>query len=297
MVTEIIAAHGPEELHERMTFPVRRLDDMAGKNWCASHSTPGWNKLPVVVASDHEDQQGGLLFEAEQHPKQMDEPPCGWGQADREMDRFAGLLGVVDVPRKGLPPLPSFVSAGELCEHRHTDPRDPRGYVATVVRQVLPRGAVSAVVDYLHHSDFEALVANTLRDEGYVIEQAHGGADDCGADVIATSPAGVRVVIQIKHTTGGRRKVEPRVMREINGSAKQEHGADVAVVLTNSDFTSLARQFGDKYGIHALNHDAIRRWLVQGQSFDQVLAETGPYTQPASSRSPRPVAARGGSTL
>ncbi|MFJ4596171.1 MULTISPECIES: restriction endonuclease [unclassified Kitasatospora] len=297
VVTTIVAARGPGEHHERMAFEVRRPDDTAGKNWWGSCSTPGWSKLPVVVTSACETQQEVLQFEIAPPPKQMDEPACGWGQADREMERFTGLLGVVDVARKGLPSLPSFVFASELCEGRHTDPRDPRGYVTTVVRQVLPAGAASAVVDYLHHSDFEALIANTLRDEGYVIEQANGGANDGGADVIATSPAGVRVVIQIKHTTGGRRKVEPRVMREVNGSAKQEHGADVAVVLTNGDFTAPARQFGDKYGIRALNHDALRRWLVQGRSFEQVLAQFGRYAQPVSARLPTSVAAVAGPAL
>ncbi|MFF2041001.1 restriction endonuclease [Kitasatospora sp. NPDC058170] len=123
----------------------------------------------------------------------------------------------------------------------------------------------------MHPRDFERLVAERLRRDGFSILQAQGGPGDLGADVIALSPAGKRVVVQCKHTSKGS-NVGTGALQAFNGTAVPEHQADVAVVVTNGFYTKPALQFAGVHGIRLMGVWEVRRWIEWGVPVTELLA-------------------------
>ncbi|MDH6138539.1 hypothetical protein P3T35_000516 [Kitasatospora sp. GP30] len=195
---------------------------------------------------------------------------------------FVEKLHTADIHRRGLPKLPFFLTVAELVGAVHRRLDTAAGWVTAEIFRNIPTGEYGtvegdnygySVLDHLHHADFEALIASLLDRDFYTVVQSNGGAGDHVADVIATSPTGEKVVVQAKHFTGGRRNVGASVMYEINGTAKPEHNADVAVCLTNGDYTEPAWRFGAKHGIRMIDRDALYRWTARQKPFGQVLTD------------------------
>lgn len=123
----------------------------------------------------------------------------------------------------------------------------------------------------MHHQDFERLVAGRLRQDGFTIIQDQGKPGDLGADVIALSPAGQRVVVQCKHTSKGA-NVGTGALQAFNGTAVPEHRADVAIVVTNGFYTKPALQFAGAHGIRLMGVWEVRRWIEWGVPAMELLA-------------------------
>ncbi|MEU5554477.1 restriction endonuclease [Micromonospora sp. NPDC047793] len=125
---------------------------------------------------------------------------------------------------------------------------------------------------------FERWIAWLLQRDGCIIEREHGGKDDQGADVIALTPGRRRIVLQCKQSTNPQFRVRPPCVRELNGTARQEHGADIVGIATNRTLSEAARQFAARHQIHVIDRPVLIRWATYGVSW---LPTSGPRTAAA----------------
>ncbi len=118
--------------------------------------------------------------------------------------------------------------------------------------------------DALDHSavdadGFEHAVAALAARDGCPQVEVVGGAGDLGADVIATTAEGLRVVIQCKHYGEGNR-VGSQDLQRFGGTCFAVHEADVAVVVTTSAFTTPAAEYAAACDIVCVDGDALAAW-------------------------------------
>ena len=110
---------------------------------------------------------------------------------------------------------------------------------------------------------FEQWVAMLMRRTGFTQVQVCGGAGDLGADVIAVTPTGCRVVVQCKCYDPGRTVGSPDVQK-LAGTARAIHGADVAVIVTTARFTRSAQTTADQLGIVLVDRRQLAWWAAYG---------------------------------
>ncbi|GHI83211.1 restriction endonuclease [Streptomyces xanthophaeus] len=106
---------------------------------------------------------------------------------------------------------------------------------------------------------FEHTVAALCARDGCPQVEVVGGAGDLGADVIATTAEGLRVVIQCKHYGEGNR-VGSQDLQRFGGTCFAVHEADVAVVVTTSAFTAPAAEYAATCGIVCVDGDGLGAW-------------------------------------
>lgn len=107
--------------------------------------------------------------------------------------------------------------------------------------------------------EFEHHVAGLLRRDGCYDVQVIGGAGDLGADVIATTPAGLRVVAQCKRY-GSKHAVGSPEVQTFGGTARPVHRAHIACMVTTSRFTQPAREYAASMGIQLIDGRALQAW-------------------------------------
>ncbi|MFF8413883.1 restriction endonuclease [Streptomyces omiyaensis] len=137
---------------------------------------------------------------------------------------------------------------------------------ATVPPAVEPPPAASPAVDSgaLDHlavdpDGFEHTVAALCARDGCSPVEVVGGAGDLGADVIATTPDGLRVVLQCKQYAADHRVGSPDLQR-FGGTCYAVHEADVAVVVTTSSFTDPALEYAASCGIVCVDGAELEAW-------------------------------------
>lgn len=106
---------------------------------------------------------------------------------------------------------------------------------------------------------FEEYVAALCWRDGCTDVQVVGGAGDLGADVLARTPTGRRMVVQCKLYAVGRRVGSPDVQR-VGGTYAVVHRADLAVVVTTADFTEAAVDYARRAGIRLVDGDELAAW-------------------------------------
>ncbi len=107
--------------------------------------------------------------------------------------------------------------------------------------------------------EFEQVVALLCERDGCREIRVVGGANDLGADVIAVTPDGLRLVIQCKQY-GEDHKVGSQDLQRFGGTCFAIHGADIAAVVTTSTFTEPAVEYAEQSGIRCLDHDMLWAW-------------------------------------
>ncbi|MEV2211663.1 restriction endonuclease [Streptomyces sp. NPDC050997] len=123
---------------------------------------------------------------------------------------------------------------------------------------VLPR-TVAAAPDALTPEEFEEAVAALCERDGCSYVEVVGGAGDLGADILAVAPDGRRVVIQCKRYGGGHR-VGSQDLQRFGGTCFTVHEADLAVVVTTSDFTAPAVEYAEQCEIVCWDGQALGEW-------------------------------------
>ncbi|MFI1562906.1 restriction endonuclease [Streptomyces sp. NPDC020490] len=113
--------------------------------------------------------------------------------------------------------------------------------------------------DDLDADEFEQAIAGLCERDGCSRVDVVGGAGDLGADVLAVAPDGRRVVIQCKRYCAGNR-VGSQDLQRFGGTCYTVHEADVAVVVTTSDFTAPAAEYAEQCGIVCVDGEALRAW-------------------------------------
>ncbi|WP_436528498.1 restriction endonuclease [Actinoplanes sp. HUAS TT8] len=127
-----------------------------------------------------------------------------------------------------------------------------------------PKSVALSQVDTESPESFEQLTAWLLKRDGCTIQRDRGGPGDQGADVIATTPDGLRIVLQCKHSTKQGNRLDPRHVHQLNGTARPIHGADIVGIVTNRALSASAEAFADSQGIHIVDRRVLKRWATYG---------------------------------
>ncbi|WP_037619599.1 restriction endonuclease [Streptomyces aureus] len=122
-----------------------------------------------------------------------------------------------------------------------------------------PADPVEIAYEALDPYEFEEAVAELCRRDGCLDVDVVGGAGDLGADVVGRTPDGRSVVIQCKRYCDGNR-VGSQDLQRFGGTCFTVHGADVAVVVTTSDFTAPALEYAEQCGIVCVDGPQLRSW-------------------------------------
>ncbi len=130
-----------------------------------------------------------------------------------------------------------------------------------------------AEVDAMTWQRFESYVAELCRRDGCTQVVVSGRSGDLGADVIGRMPDGRLLVIQCKHYAP-HRTVPSGDMQKFLGTAKAEHGADVAVYVATCVFTREAEKLAMKHGILALHRNLLGAW-GRGATLESLLPLNG----------------------
>ncbi|CAL9342566.1 restriction endonuclease [Streptomyces sp. enrichment culture] len=113
--------------------------------------------------------------------------------------------------------------------------------------------------DGLTPEEFEEAVAALCARDGCSAVEVVGGAGDLGADVMALTPDGRRIVIQCKYYDVSHR-VGSQDLQRFGGTCYTVHEADVAALVTTSDFTAPALEYAEQCGIVCVDGEALRAW-------------------------------------
>lgn len=113
--------------------------------------------------------------------------------------------------------------------------------------------------DALSPEEFEEAIAALCVRDGCSDVRVVGGAGDLGADVVARSPEGHRLVIQCKRY-GDDHKVGSQDLQRFGGTCFTVHEADVALVVTTGDFTAPAEEYAEQCGIVCVNRGGLLAW-------------------------------------
>ncbi|MEU6487439.1 restriction endonuclease [Streptomyces sp. NPDC046887] len=160
-----------------------------------------------------------------------------------------------------LAPPPALVPPAQPQEP--TEPAEPTGSTALPpeVREVQEVPEEYAGIDYaaLDPYSFEQTVADLCVRDGCGDVEVVGGAGDLGADVLATTPDGRRVVLQCKaYGTGN--KVGSQDLQRFGGTCFAVHDAQVAAVVTTSEFTAPAGEYAARCGILCMDRTGLDAW-------------------------------------
>ncbi|MFI8092210.1 restriction endonuclease [Streptomyces sp. NPDC086080] len=113
--------------------------------------------------------------------------------------------------------------------------------------------------DALSPDDFEEATAALCVRDGCSQVEVVGGAGDLGADVVALSPEGLRLVIQCKRY-GDDNKVGSQDLQRFGGTCFTVHEADVALVVTTAGFTAPAEEYAEQCGIVCVAREELLAW-------------------------------------
>jgi restriction system protein len=116
--------------------------------------------------------------------------------------------------------------------------------------------------------DFERLVGETFRRQGFTVTGFGGNGPDGGVD-LGLSKNGQRFLVQCKHWR--KRQVGVTVVRELNGviAAQRAHGG---FVVSGGQFTREAREFADSCAIKLIDGPALDELMG-----DQPLVRSAPF--------------------
>ncbi|WP_308406482.1 restriction endonuclease [Streptomyces sp. AC602_WCS936] len=135
--------------------------------------------------------------------------------------------------------------------------------------------------------EFEQAIADLCLRDGCADVEVVGGAGDLGADVTAVTPDGRRLVIQCKCYADGN-KVGSEDLQRFGGTCFTVHDADVAAVVTTSDFTRPAVEYAEQSGIVCVDERRLRDWSEGAGPAPWALAPARPSGFPAAQWQPVP---------
>ncbi|XQE83147.1 restriction endonuclease [Streptomyces microflavus] len=120
-------------------------------------------------------------------------------------------------------------------------------------------------VDYaaLDPYAFEEAVAELCRRDGCADAEVVGGAGDLGADVLATTPDGRRLVVQCKRY-GPDNRAGSQELQRFGGTCYAVHGADIALVVSTGGFTDPALDYAEQCAILCYGPEELAAWSEGG---------------------------------
>ncbi|MEU6157104.1 restriction endonuclease [Streptomyces sp. NPDC047130] len=131
----------------------------------------------------------------------------------------------------------------------------------TVVLPPDPRDTPVPDYDALDGDEFEQAVAALCERDGCTGVEVVGGAGDLGADVLAVTPDGRRMVLQCKRYCATN-KVGSQDLQRFGGTCFTVHEAHLAALVTTSDFTAPALEYAEQCGILCVDREALLAWTL-----------------------------------
>ena len=134
-------------------------------------------------------------------------------------------------------------------------------------------------IDGLSWQQFEQLIGEAFRKQGYSITETGGNGPDGGIDLILRKD-GEKHLAQCKHWRS--LKVGVPVVREFFGAMAAE-GAAGGFIVTSGQFTYAATTFASGRNIQLIDGARLKRWLAQHRAAptEPKFAEPAQPTQPA----------------
>ncbi|WUO10292.1 restriction endonuclease [Streptomyces sp. NBC_00289] len=225
---------------------------------------PGWALVLLVVAA-----AGCLIL---RHRRRRFSPARAARRAAAALDEASRAAADLLEPSPTTTPTHAWTGvAGAETEARPVTIEDARpgvpeeeGAVADATRVLVPETPVDEAGTALADDDldpyaFEETVAALCERDGCTEVEVVGGAGDLGADVVAVAPDGRRLVIQCKRYGDGNR-VGSQDLQRFGGTCFTVHEADVAVLVTTSEFTAPAVEYAEQCGIVCWDGPAVRAW-------------------------------------
>jgi restriction system protein len=156
-------------------------------------------------------------------------------------------------PAGPVPPTELAPPAGDFAVAPHPEPASASASASASVQYT--------TVDYesLDADAFEQAVAALCERDGCTEVEVVGGAGDLGADVVGFAPDGRRLVVQCKRY-GDTHKVGSQDLQRFGGTCWTVHEAEVAAVVTTSDFTAPAVDYAGQCGILCVDRDTLQAW-------------------------------------
>ncbi|MGP3938528.1 restriction endonuclease [Streptomyces sp. 6N106] len=142
--------------------------------------------------------------------------------------------------------------AAVVMRHRRTAPASPE-----------EDSLRAADFEAMTASEFEQAVADLCERDGCRVSRVEGGAGDLGADVLATAPDGQRIVIQCKRYDSTH-KVGSQDVQRFGGTCFAVHDAQIAAVVTTSEFTKPAAEYATQCGILCVDGQELAMWASTG---------------------------------
>ncbi|WP_435127751.1 restriction endonuclease [Actinacidiphila sp. bgisy144] len=115
---------------------------------------------------------------------------------------------------------------------------------------------------------FEQACADLLARDGFRRTRRVGGAGDLGADVLAWDEENRKLVVQCKKYA---KPVGSQDMQRFNGTARPEHGADIAMIIGLNGFSQPATHFANRHRLTLIGRQELKRW-AHGEHIYSVLA-------------------------
>ncbi|MFI8352301.1 restriction endonuclease [Streptomyces cyaneofuscatus] len=138
---------------------------------------------------------------------------------------------------------------------------DAAAEAAREERRLAPPEVAAHPVDYaqLDPYAFEEAVAELCRRDGCADAEVVGGAGDLGADVLATTPDGRRLVVQCKRY-GPENRAGSQDLQRFGGTCYAVHEADIALVVSTGGFTEPALDYAEQCAILCYGPEELAAW-------------------------------------
>ncbi|MFD3649947.1 restriction endonuclease [Streptomyces cyaneofuscatus] len=142
---------------------------------------------------------------------------------------------------------------------------DAAAEAAREERRPEPPEVAAHPVDYaqLDPYAFEEAVAELCRRDGCADAEVVGGAGDLGADVLATTPDGRRLVVQCKRY-GPTNRAGSQDLQRFGGTCYAVHEADLALVVSTGGFTEPALDYAEQCAILCYGPEELAAWSEGG---------------------------------
>ena len=128
----------------------------------------------------------------------------------------------------------------------------------------------------LSWKEFELLLSEAFRRQGYAIQENLKGGPDGGVDLVL-SKDGLRTLVQCKHWKHS--KVGVSVIRELYGVVTAA-GADRGIVVCSGDYTQEAQDFARQTGIQLVGENDLLKMLSGVQAQPQIETLDTPLACP-----------------
>ena len=142
----------------------------------------------------------------------------------------------------------------------------------------------------LSWSDFELLIAEAFRRQGYVVEEHGGSAPDGGVDLVV-GKGGAKTLVQCKHWKS--QKVGVSIVRELLGVITAK-SASAGIVVTAGDYTADARTFARDNRVRLINGAELVKMIDASKN---VSNRKAPLAQPGGKQASLKCPACGGAML